>query len=912
MVLGSHLRELRTRAGLSQRMLASRVGIDVTYLSKLENGRRRISEPRLRSLAEALGAEPASLLREAAGAPPALAPPQYRTRFIDRDDELGQLRELLEPAGALVAVTGPPGCGKTRLMAELATEEAGGSHAVAWITVRENDADRIAAALPAARLRSGGLVVLDDADRDLDGCASIARRLVTEGATVVATSRQPLGIYGEQLLRLTTLPVPNRHLRPTAGDDLAADPGRLKEQVSVKLFLDRAALARPGFRLDRGNAPAVFDLCRWLDGLPLAIELAAMRLRQMTVADLAASTPALLPLLTGNPPDVPHRHASLTAAIGWSFDRLDEAQRAVATRLSVFESTFSLGDAVDVASDGESPPDFVTATVMDLVDRSLLIWGENADGRAVYRWLRPVRQYGQRRLDREADRAQTVERYRSWARRILESHHDNLPHRESEWERLAELTPELVSTVYDLPAEDRADALAGMAGAVTKTLQFGNLTQHVSYFNKRFSGGGLDVFREAGMLARVRGELEEAHRNFDTAYQIAKADRDEAAQSNAALDLAENACDRGEYPDAKQQIERASTLYQKLEDDRGLVEVLNLQGRLQMEQSKPAAAEEPLAEALRRAELVGDKRLVAYSLHSLGVCDYLLRRVPSARSHLEESLRLRQGMRNQRGAARVIETFALVESDVKNHELVLELLGAARQYRYSSGMLGVPPWWQKQLERVEEEAVASLAHRRGKAEQCRLDGFAMTLAEAGELAVQAGSTVLTGRLGDPASEPLRRQIPSPHGYREGRAGAVAAAARELDLAPVESGGTSADANRRLLKARLLALAEPIDTGTADLLCFAVDPSAYRGVVVPVFSSGRALAAALDRCPEWASRPVVEIGLLQLRSSLTSGETAVVNPWTEDEHPIPSTYAPSIEVTTSMDAPAEQSVSVRRS
>ena len=933
MALGNHLKDLRIKADLSQAALAQRVGIDVTYLSKLENGRQQPSERVLRSLAEALGEEPGRLLVMAGRLPPALqssllssnapgalSPPHYPTRFIDREEELGRLERLLE-AGQLICVTGAPGCGKTRFLAE-SIPRVVPDRPVTWITVCENDPERIEATLALARRQTGAIVVLDDAERDLDACAKAARQLVAAGATVVATSRQPLRLYASRQLRLTSLPRPDRHLRPTHGEGPTPDLGRLQEQESVQLFVDRAMLARPEFRLDRANAPAVFDVCRWLDGLPLAIELAALRLGQMTVADLAARTGDLLTWLTGNAPDVPDRHASLASAIGWSFDRLEDRLRTVATRLSVFESTFKMSDAVSVAADGEHPREFVEAGVMDLVDCSLLVMRENADRRAVYRWLRPIRQYARLRLEQSADRDLTLERYQAWVRQVVDSLEADPPRREGEWERLAELTPELVSVVYDLPAEEQADAMNRMTDALSKTLQFGNLARHVSWFSERFSersGEKQQVLREAGMLARVRGDLEEAHSDFMDAYRFAASNRDELAQANAALDLAENAADLDRHAEAREHVERAAVLYEKLDDIRGQIEVLNLRGKLEQEEDHLGAAEKLFNDALDLARQVDDSRLVAYSLHSLGVCDLLMRRVTSARSRLEESMRLRLNMRNMRGVTRVVEAFALVEAAVRNHELVLQLLGAVRQYQRSSGVRHMHEWWKQQLDEVEAQARRSLVASPEAAEHHLSLGASMTVAEAGEVAAHVTSALPRGSLdellveGRQPDEPLRRPIASPF---EDRGKLAAAYPEQRDLVKVGGSRDGDELLRRVHETnRLLALAEPIESRTADLLCFAVDPHRHRGILVPVFTGGPALAKALERRPDWASRPVLEVRFDQLRASLGRGEALLVDPWTAHELRISSrehVYSSSADATSSIEAPTARSRAISSS
>jgi non-specific serine/threonine protein kinase len=913
MGLGDHLKELRVKAGLSQVELARRIKIDDTYLSKIETGRQRPSHNVLRSLAKEFGEEPGRLMVMAGSLPPelqgrlqpsmpsghatprALVAPTYRTSFIDRDEDRRSLMRLLESPSALVSLTGAPGSGKTRLLAEIA-RELGQSRPIVWVTVHEDKPEAIEAAIGHARLQTDAVVVLDDAERNLVACSNAAERIAAEGVAVVATCRQPLLIDGHQQMWLESLPRPDRHQRPAAHDG-GPDPdlSRLQEQESVRLFVDRAVRARPDFRLDRANASAVFDVCRWLDGLPLAIELAALRLRHMTVNDLAANVGKLLAWLINDAQGVPDRHASLENAIGWSFERLNPRQRSLATRLSLFQTNFSLEDAVKVTADEQYSEDTVQATVLELVEHALLDWRPNANGRAAYRWHQPIRQYGERQLKKTAEYDQVEIRYHKWVQEVVNSLEANLPRRESEWERLAELTPELVSTIYTLPSDEQDAAIKQMTEAISKSLQFGNLIEHVTWFSGQFNKGPT-LFRHTGMLARVGGDFDVAQTNLVQAYQLALNNHDESGQANAALDLAENHADLQLYDEARKYVERAGALYEKLNDDRGRIEVLNLRGKLAQESGDLEIAETLFEEAGARAEQVEDRRLVAYSLHSLGVCHYLQRRITSARGHLEESLRIRESMRNQRGVARVVEALALVESEVRNHQLALQLLAAARQYRRSSRVLGIPLWWKDRLDRVEEEARISLVDKPEVVRRCLEAGAAMTLAEASRLGTRVHSTLPTGPLGDPVTTPpLRRPIPPATVVRDELAHAAAEVAP--DRAPaalerasrqfVESGGSDAQAYRGLHQTRFLALAEPAPSRVADLLCFAVDPHHYRGVILPAFASGRALAEALARHPEWASRPIVEIGFEQLRGALVAGEMAVINPWTAYEFRVSS-------------------------
>ena len=912
--LGAQLRGLRNAAGLSQRQLASRIGINVTYLSKMENGKQGGSVRVLRSLAEALDVPVLHLLALAGrvpdevDVPPAhessssspsrrtFEPPRHATLFVNRDAQIAQVRRILHPddaGGSLITVTGPAGCGKSRLAAELVWRLTNEGSAVTWLTVREDDnAARLTEALAACGARTSSLVVLDDADLALAASREAATGLLHAGTgvSVLVTSRQRLDLSAERRIPLTGLAVPDKHLRPNPGPGVKPDLDRLQTQESVNLFVDRARLVAPGFQLDRTNASAVFDLCLWLDGLPLAIELAALRLRQMTVVDLAAELDDLLTWLEGNTIDAPQRHASLQTAIGWSFDQLTEEQRTVAARLCTFSASFRRGDAVEVAGDDKLPPARIIAAVMALVDRSLLVMSEDGDGRGFYRWPHPVRQLGRRLLDASPDVARTTrERYARWCWRVAKE-----PVRsEAEWARLADLTPDLFAAVHRLPAEEQPEAITLLTGDATNVLAFGHPDGRWLVDQLSAKGEGrTDVFLELGMLARVHGNFEQAKTSLERALQAAENQRDQLGQANTLVAFAETATDQNGYEDAERYAAQARGLYEKLNDKGGLSEILNLQGKIRLGSSEPQAAERLFEEALRMAAELDDLRRIAYSQNNLGVSDLELGRVARARDRLERSLAIRQQMQNLRGVARIIEAFALIESEVENHETVLLLLGAARQYRESSGMKGVSPWWSGRLDRVLERARAALAASPDAVDSHLRLGAAMSLADAGALAVPARIGSFREPLPDASTRPLRRPLPEGAGrLLRPRAKTMLEGGRRDAVTPLERAlvdlkagtGSMSEVHRQLNEADLLAIGAPLDDGTNDLLSFALPPDVHRGLVVPVFTGPAALADVLGRRREWADRPVVSVGFDRLRSDLIRGETLVINPWLPSEY-----------------------------
>ncbi|MEV0196658.1 BTAD domain-containing putative transcriptional regulator [Nonomuraea sp. NPDC050691] len=400
---------LRERlAALAMRALAAE-GRQAEALELFERTRR--------TLADELGVDPGPELRAAhlaviSGEVRAQAPPVQarqrgnvrapRTSFIGREAELDQLAALLGRA-RVVTLVGPGGAGKTRLATEVALRSADAAWMVELAPVSDpkevmgtvldalglrddrppyrmpaDSGDPVAQVAEAVAGRAA-LLVLDNCEHLVDAAAELAERLLTEcpDLRVLATSREPLNLPGEHLA-----PIP-----PLAPPPVGADPARAEAYPSVRLLLDRATAARPGFAIDDGNVAAVVALCRRLDGMPLAIELAAARLRTMTPQQLADRIDDRFKLLTGGSRTALPRQQTLRAVVEWSWDLLDAEERVLARRLGVFAGGATL-EAVEAVCGG-------TADVLGaLADKSLVQL--SPEGR--YSMLETIRAYALERL----------------------------------------------------------------------------------------------------------------------------------------------------------------------------------------------------------------------------------------------------------------------------------------------------------------------------------------------------------------------------------------------------------------------------------------------------------------------------------------------------------------------------------
>ena len=426
-LFGNLLRRLRSAAALSQEALAERAGLSRHGVSDLERGARHA--PRLetvRMLADALALEEAdrgALLAAARpellrgdGAPSApssaVSLPAPLTRLIGREMELTALRATLQDANVrLLTVTGPGGVGKTRLALALTTgmQEAFADGvvfvdlsllsdpdlvvptiAVAFGVQESADRvllDRLVQFLAEKRL----LLLLDNCEPVLTAAPDVAKLLGRcSGLTILATSREPWRVRGEQEFPLLPLPLPPID-RPVGVEEVQSSP-------AVALFVERAHAVQPHFALTAENADAVVAICQRLDGLPLAIELAAARIKLLPPAVLLARLEQRLPLLTGGGRDAPARQRTMRDAIAWSYDLLSAEEQALFRRLAVFIGGWSLEAAEAVGSASGDSTLGVLEGLASLADKSLLREDEGPDGEPRFFMLETVREYGVERL----------------------------------------------------------------------------------------------------------------------------------------------------------------------------------------------------------------------------------------------------------------------------------------------------------------------------------------------------------------------------------------------------------------------------------------------------------------------------------------------------------------------------------
>ncbi len=334
--------------------------------------------------------------------------PRGLSRLIGRDADVDALRKLVRES-RLVTLTGAGGSGKTRLAAEVAAAVAGEfSDGVAWVELApladpellpvyvidalglEHGARPPLATLLESLRDREMLLVLDNCEHLVQACAVLADRLLRDcpGLRILATSREALGIEGERAWLVAGLVLPE-------SDRLS--PAVLGDVPAVRLFVERAESAVAAFRLTTANAAAIAQICRRLDGLPLAIELAAARIRTLTPNELAGRLDDAFRVLTAGPRTAVPRHRTLREAIQWSYNLLNDRERALLQRLSIFAGDFTLHAAESVGADVDIDAADVLDILAALVDKSLVVMREE-EGTTRFQLLETIRQYAAARL----------------------------------------------------------------------------------------------------------------------------------------------------------------------------------------------------------------------------------------------------------------------------------------------------------------------------------------------------------------------------------------------------------------------------------------------------------------------------------------------------------------------------------
>jgi predicted ATPase/class 3 adenylate cyclase len=680
--------------------------------------------------------------------------PAQPTALIGREAELATLHEMLVTADArLITLTGPGGTGKTRLALQAAAESLDSFSDGVWFVplasisdpalipeaiatalgVRQAPGEQVLSRLTEHLRSRQTLVVLDNLEQVLDA-APLIGRLIDEAPRLVilATSREPLRLRAERELPVAPLPLP--------GESPRLSPEQALASPAVRLFVERAQAVKPGFALQLSNLADVVAISRRLDGLPLAIELAAARVRILTPATLLARLDQRMAILTGGARDLPARQQTLRATIAWSYDLLDPAERGLFARLGVFAGGCSLETAETICAAAGGLEIDLFDGIASLVQKSLLRQEEGPGDEARFTMLQTIREFARERLNElpeapalrqahadafltlaeVADRDDSADEVGLLNR--LEADHSNLRQAISFYEqqgdaglvqrvRLAAhlayfwwlrghfsegrgILERAIATPGDIPAADRAAALSGAAFLAeaqgdlerAQALHEEGLALYQKLEDMKGVAGALGGL---GTIARQRGDLNAARSRHQEALEAWRRAGDAAGAAGALLDLGLIRQLEGDYAGAEPELLEGLDLFRQAGDLSGEAHALNRLGFLAMAMGSLPKAIERFSESLRLWRAQGNQQMIAADLHNLGEARHLSGSLDEAEGLYREALDLFDALGDASGRAFSLCHLGLLTLDRGNPSEARELLLQSLTLRWNAGLRGL-------------------------------------------------------------------------------------------------------------------------------------------------------------------------------------------------------------------------------
>jgi predicted ATPase/DNA-binding CsgD family transcriptional regulator len=555
-------------------------------------------------------------------------PPQL-TSFVGREREIAELQQLLDDV-RLLTLVGAGGIGKTRLALRLASELVPHVPDGVWLVelaalqdpnlvpqtvaatldIRERPDEPVQVSLKEALQNQEVLLVLDNCEHLIGACAELVESLLRAcpKLRVVATGRQPLGLAGETTWRVPSLAVPDPLGTPQA-DEVAASE-------AVRLFLDRTRSILPGFALTDRNAATVAQICQHLDGIPLALELAAARVSALGVEQILARLDDRFRLLGGGNGRGDPRHRTLRATVEWSHDLLGPGEKVLFRRLSAFAGGWTLEAAESVCAGADLPADDVFDRLARLAHQSLVLV-EGQETVARYGLLETLRQYAAEQLESVAEAARVRDRHLDWYLALAERAD-------------AQLTGPAQSTWLDVLEREHDNIRAALrwcldSGAIDKALALATA---------------------CGYFWQIRGHRyrSEGRRWLDQALAYASSASNPAARARALYWAGTFAAEQFDFVNATTQLEECLQLWQALGNRRGLAEALLGLGLVARDAGDLVRAGELLGRSLDLSRQLDDRLKTARALRYLGSVAVLQDHASQALELLSESLALLQAL----------------------------------------------------------------------------------------------------------------------------------------------------------------------------------------------------------------------------------------------------------------------------
>jgi predicted ATPase/class 3 adenylate cyclase len=591
--------------------------------------------------------------------------PTLVSAFIGRETELAEVRELISSA-RLVTLTGAGGSGKTRLALQASAELIGKIPDGVWLTelapltdgdqipvavatalgIADHSGPTLAATVTNALADQDTLIVLDNCEHVIDPAAKFCDEVIRHCPKVrfLATSREPLGIDGERVYRVPSLSLPDADADTAEG---------IAQSDALRLFAERARALQPDFRLDQQSAPLAATICRRLDGIPLALELAAARLSSMSLAQIAARLDQRFRLLTGGSRNAMPRQQTLQATVDWSFGLLTAAERGTLARLSVFAGGFDLEAAEAVCVSETVDALDVLDLLGSLVAKSLVI-ADHSRQTVRYRMLETIRQYSAQELLRAEGDQEVLsirDRHAAYYLWLAEAGAPALSgHGQREWLHRFDAEWDNLRAVFEhLAAEDRADDLMRLGVWLDRFILTRGHSEVLGYLRPVLDRTDLPASplraeamgtggRLLGLLRRSDpGELDAARTYGERALGLARAVGDRHAEANALGQLAASSFADGDTAASHAFAERALAIARELRDDEIIAECLQM---VAATTADPKVRRRLHAETLACARAAGDVLMESAELENLFSIELHAGRIEEGAKYLEQAAAL--------------------------------------------------------------------------------------------------------------------------------------------------------------------------------------------------------------------------------------------------------------------------------
>ncbi len=668
---------------------------------------------------------------------PAKPPPRAATRakepptafparagpLIGREEDVRDVSGLLlRDDVRLVTLTGPPGIGKTRVALAVAGALRDAFDRAAFVDLstvldpaevipaivqavrvkRRRERSRLDALAEALRGRRW-LLILDNFEQVSPAAPQVAVLLERRpDLKILATSRARLRLTWEHEFPLPPLALPDLQK--------ASDPGAVAGSPAAALFLQRARSVNADFHITAENAQSVALICHRLDGLPLAIELAAPRIKLLSPQTMLSRLRHRLSLLTGGGRDLPLRHQTVRAAVAWSYALLEPAPQAIFRRLAVFVGGCSLAAAEGVCADPEGTESILDA-LSALVDNSLLRREEQAEGEIRFSMLETIRDYALEQLTATPEMEAVLRRHALHYLTLAETAEPALagPEQEEWLERLEREHDNLRAALRWSHQSGEIALGLRLAGALAQFWERHGYTKEGRAWLDALLAAEEEgetpppvrarALNVTGNLARVEGDYEEAVARYRESMALRRAVGDVRGIAVALNNLGVAAKDQGDYAAARAHLEESLSLKRDLGDRRSIAVTLNNLGLTANGQRDHPAARGFLEEALEHFRELGDKWGIALALNNLGTTAALAGDTEQAAALHRSSLALRRGLKDKWGVAEGLEGLAKISASGGEPGRAAELFGAAEALRDQFGF-PLPPDERADYDRV--------------------------------------------------------------------------------------------------------------------------------------------------------------------------------------------------------------------